>query len=579
MSIRLALFPMLLLGLWSCGEDEDDPPPVAPGPGATVLRPSGELQPWDLSAIVSIDSVRSQPGGMPVYLRTEFANGQLADLEMTFVQVVDDFLPPMPIIMVEASDPVLIQLGGIAQGMSGSPLFSEKGTWGAIAYAFTNQDGPPYYAFATPIEWVIGERGAPSAKPGAASAGIVPLEIPLAVTGAPGPAPWAGSVPAALTQERQESFEAGRPLAVALILGEVTAAGVGTISYVSGSRVYGFGHSMDGAGPVELPIIEARIIGEVSHLAAPFKFATLNPTVRGTLTEDRRPAVRGVLGEAPDLVTVRSFYDLGGRTVELEHQAPPSRAVEVVTLAVFRPLVSRVDNDPDHALRVTAEVSFDETDSTMSRSRLYAASEGRIYSLVGLAERDLGTALGELTSRERDLVGLQVQEAEVRVEVIPNRYAKVVEVAADSVIAAGEDLAVTVSLRVGAQMREIEMALRLPEDLPPGGYRLGVGSEWSLGEAGYSGGDFGGELDWPLDLEGGEETLEEVFARVNEPDGNVVLKAQLTPGDPFGFDAAGLDPQPEGAGPGGAPAPVTSRQEVDLYLAGTASMEVEVAGE
>ena len=67
--------------------------------------PSGELQPWDLSAIVPIDSVRTMPAGMPVYLRTEFANGELADLEMRFVAVVEDFMPTMPGIMVEASDP------------------------------------------------------------------------------------------------------------------------------------------------------------------------------------------------------------------------------------------------------------------------------------------------------------------------------------------------------------------------------------------------------------------------------------------------------------------------------------------
>ena len=67
--------------------------------------------PWDLSAVVPIDSVRTLSPGTPLYMRTEFANGELADLEMLFVEVVDDFLQPMPVIMVESSDPVLIQLG------------------------------------------------------------------------------------------------------------------------------------------------------------------------------------------------------------------------------------------------------------------------------------------------------------------------------------------------------------------------------------------------------------------------------------------------------------------------------------
>ena len=116
---------------------------------------SSGLKLWDLSRIVPIDSVRTVPTGRRVFLRTEFDNGELMDLEMKFIQVVDDFLPPMPIYMVEASDSLLVSLGGIAKGMSGSPIFSAQGVWGAIAYGFDSQDSPPYYFFATPIEWVI----------------------------------------------------------------------------------------------------------------------------------------------------------------------------------------------------------------------------------------------------------------------------------------------------------------------------------------------------------------------------------------------------------------------------------------
>ena len=92
----------------------------------------------------------------------------------------------MPVYMLEASDPVLIQLGGIAQGMSGSPIFTEQGTWGAIAYRFNQQDSPPYYFFATPIEWVIGTRETmPAAKPTATweRYRITPIDVPLLSTG------------------------------------------------------------------------------------------------------------------------------------------------------------------------------------------------------------------------------------------------------------------------------------------------------------------------------------------------------------------------------------------------------------
>ncbi len=383
MLTRLLLF-VLVICLWGCGDDSS---PTAPGDD--VVRPTGELKPWDLSSIVSAESVRSMPMGTPVFMRTEFANGQLADLEMKFIQVVDDFLPPMPVYMVEASDPVLIQLGGIAQGMSGSPIFTEQGTWGAIAYGFNQQDSPPYYFFATPIEWVIGNRGAmPLAKSAATweENGITPLTIPLLGTGI-NPAYQmnnssfqGGLTPAGQAQQHQDSFEAGRPLAIGLMLGEVTIASLGTISYVDGNRIYGFGHPMSGSGAVELPIIEAVVLGPISNLSAPFKFATLNPTVRGTLTEDRLPAVRGVLGEGPELIPVRSVYTFSsGNMLELTHRlatADPSTTAGLVALALASPLLNRVENEPNHSVRVRTDISFVETDSKLARSRLYAEPDG-----------------------------------------------------------------------------------------------------------------------------------------------------------------------------------------------------------
>ncbi len=631
MSIRTALLPLLCLGLWACGDDDAPTAPVVDpreaaadsmiaaadamvaaagsveaaadslaAAGDEVLRPGGELLPWDLSAIVSIDQARSMPQGMPLYMRTEFANGELADLEMRFVAVVDDFLPPMPVIMVEASDPVLIQLGGIAQGMSGSPVFSEEGTWGAIAYGFSAQDSPPYYFFATPIEWVIGQRGTlPAGKPAATWGGarVTPLEVPFVVTGLnpaqPLPAdrssPWSGAVSAALTQERQESFEAGRPLAVGVLLGEITGGSIGTISYVDGDRVYGFGHPMNQAGSVALPIIEAKVLGEISNLSAPFKFATLNPTVRGTLTEDRLPAVRGVLGEGPELVTVTSRYIYpSGVEEELVHRLPARvNASSLLGIAAFSPLFNRLENEANHSVRVTTDISFRGTDSTLSRARLYAAPNGRLLGLISVADFDLFDALVQLMTRSDYAV--RVQEAEVRVEVIPEpRFAQVVEVVADTVVSPGDVLTVTTSMRVGRRSdREIEVDLELPDTLPPGVYQLEVGSAASLPDVTGESDPFFGFFDPGFGGGDGEETLEDAFARLNEEDGNVQLKARMTYVMPLPVEAEGEPPTDSGdQGLGGffpqdpGPPPTASAQEeVDLYLAGTASLEVKVVAE
>ena len=594
MLIHLALLA-LIVGLGSCGND-DDAAPSPTAPPHPVLRPTGELKPWDLSPIVPVDSIRAMPAGTPVFMRTEFANGQLTDLEMTFIQVIDDFLPPMPMYMVEASDPVLVQLKGIAKGMSGSPIFTEHGTWGAISYGPNGQTSPPYYFFATPIEWVIGREGPmPLAKPAATWAGnrIAPLEIPILRTGfhpEQQGLPLQGEVtPAGKTSQRQASFEPGRSLAVGSLLGEFTQAALGTISYVEGDRVYGWGHQMDNAGLVDLPIIEARVLAEISSVQAPYKYATLNPTVRGTLTGDFLPGVHGRLGEGPELVPIRSVYTLpSGRVLEYEHRM--AKTSRLLVYAFFAPLSSEVPNEQDRSMRIRTNISFVGTDSILAHSRLYASAESFLSSLVRSASDDLNGMIRQLLTR--DDYELQLREAEIHIELLAeSRFAKVVAVAADTVVHAGNTLPIATSLRVGRHRDQtVEFALSIPDTLSMGVYRLEVGSAATLGRDEPFGAldDFGAETPpgpqgAPAAPPGAEadETLDELFARVNGPDEHVLLKAQLTFVRPFEEGAvagAGI-----GAGAGGLPAlapepAVSTQQAVDLALKGSQTLEIRVVG-
>jgi hypothetical protein len=578
-SLALCAFIILAGG---CA-DNDKPAPT--GTGVSIVRPTGELHPWDLSSIVPVDSVRSMPKGTQVFLRTEYADGELADLEMTFIRVVDDFMPPMPVYMVEASDPVLIQLGGIAKGMSGSPLFTEQGTWGAIAFGFEGQDNPPYYFFATPIEWVIGTQGAtPLAKAAGHWEGnrITPLVIPWLSTGLHfthrtnelGITEFAS---AGRTQQHQESFDAGRPLAVSFLLGEVTLAGLGTVSYADGDRIYGFGHPMFGSGPVALPIIEAQVLAPMSNLSAPFKFATFNPTVRGTLLEDRLPGVRGRLDEGPALAPIRSMYRFpSGRALEFTHRLAtgglgPSVMAQGVVTAFFDPLLNRVENEPNHSLRVRTRMSFVGTDSTLARSRLYALPEGSLKSAIMRAGADLWDILAQLGSRSD--YAIQPREAEVDIEIVPeSRFARVMAVEADTVAHAGSTLTVTTPLRVG-RLRDqtAELALNLPDTLPPGVYQIEVGSLATLGDDGdpYGGDPYRGDPFGPSFGFGGDEPLADFFVRVNGDDENVVLKARLT------F----FMPLENGPYPEMPPETVSAQEDVDLLLEGTQRLQIQVVAE
>ena len=173
-----------------------------------------------------------------------------------------------------------------------------------------------------------------------------------------------------------------------------------------------------------------------------------------------------------------------------------------------------------------------------------------------MASDDLSSALSELMTRND--YPLQVREAAVHVELIPEPlFATVMEVAADTVISLGNTLDITSSLRVGQRRdRKVELALSVPDTLPVGFYELAVGSVATLGTLGE---------------DAGAETLDDVFARVNKPDENVLLKACLT----F-VSSSGPPPEPFPPAP---PAPISTQEDVDLFLAGIQTLHIEVVAE
>ena len=186
---------------------------------------------------------------------------------------------------------------------------------------------------------------------------------------------------------------------------------------------------------------------------------------------------------------------------------------------------------------------------------------------------------------------LKVSEAEVRVEVIPEpRFAKVMEVSADTVVRPGSALSVTTSLRVGRRFdREIELELAIPDTIPSGSYRLEVGSAADLDdpEEGFGGlSDFGFMAMDNREFQEDEETLEDVFARLNAADENVVLKACLIPAAPDDPSAEPGEPNEESGGvfgglfgDEGLSATVSAEKVVDLRLEGTRSIRLELVDE
>lgn len=296
--------------------------------------------------IIGLDQLRTlldgNPAGIPGYFLTVPGGPSLAQqdpvqVKMTVLAVADKSGPDGALIMFKAdmTDPVMANIGTIAAGMSGSPLFIKDGTdkmIGALSYGDDFAlDG---LGLATPIEYMIATQ---TDFPPAAS-GTLRLDRPVrtgnrtlrkvAVTTKAVPADTlavqpmfrlrvAGVPQSSAVYKRFEKvanakgvqllpggmgqctqalggysapYVAGGSLGAYYTLGSAEVGGYGTVTYVDGTTAMGFGHPMDWAGKTDIFSTNVWIAGIWGSSLASYKVGCAGHT-QGALTQDRSAAV------------------------------------------------------------------------------------------------------------------------------------------------------------------------------------------------------------------------------------------------------------------------------------------------
>ncbi len=245
-----------------------------------------------------------------------------------------DFNYGFPLYEFELTDPLVEKRGGIAAGMSGSPVGPSGRVMGALAYG-DSFGTAPYRFWATAIEAMedardhrpLGEfmdaQGAPSVhtrwtpiKTPLVVSGVNPnrveavskrlqsprfdaIEFVADVGGAPANAPTVSG-----------DLEAGDMIGVAIATGDVVDfIGYGTVTQVYDNDTFvAFGHSLRYDGAIALPVYRATTAGIVANLQTPYKSVVAYGDPIGTLTKDLSAAVVGKLGDAPDMIPVSVSY-------------------------------------------------------------------------------------------------------------------------------------------------------------------------------------------------------------------------------------------------------------------------------
>ena len=241
-----------------------------------------------------------------------------------------------PRILLRLSGPAIDE-SGVGPGFSGSPIYCRDGAGiarnaGAISESIGAFGGKT--VLATPIEEILANPPeAPAAQPVGARASrlgtVRPLAEPLTVSGlnrglaqrlaaagakAHRPILTAPAMP--LAPFPAQPPRPGSSLSVGYSSGDISVGAIGTVAYVDGDRVWGFGHPFENSGLRSLLLQDAYVYTVISNpnvgedTGSTYKLAAAGHTL-GTISNDASAAVVGHAGRPPATVPVRVFTEDG----------------------------------------------------------------------------------------------------------------------------------------------------------------------------------------------------------------------------------------------------------------------------
>ncbi len=286
--------------------------------------------------------------GMTGTAYTVVSGAKIQPFQVKFLGVLSGDGAVQNLLLVQVSGKALEEFGGIAAGMSGSPVFVRGKLVGAIGYGFQNAD--PQYGLVTPIEDMMrlleynkSDRSQPQVfkwRQGgfAGSRGVVvgmrspgpewleakPVATPVCIAGL-GERAYQSLVQAmpkdlihtvrvpgtAGSSAKGTKLRPGSAIGIQLVTGDYQVTAIGTLTWIQGNRFLAFGHPFMNKGQVDYYVCAAEIYKTIPSTVFPFKLGgPLDPV--GRLNQDRSAGIAGIFGEKPDSLEVKiEVTDLG----------------------------------------------------------------------------------------------------------------------------------------------------------------------------------------------------------------------------------------------------------------------------
>lgn len=488
---------------------------------------------------------------------------------------IRDFGFGFPVYECELLDQGIENMGGIAAGMSGSPVGPPGRVMGALAYGDLFSKSPTRF-WVTAIDAMeetrdrqtLGDRlvdePAPAAPSGRISSVYAPVKTPLMMTGIQ---PHrlttietqlqgthleylhmfasVGGAPAAPADD-DINLAAGDMIGVGVATGDiVNAIGFGTVTqvYEDGTFV-AFGHPMVGNGKAAMPVYRAIVNGIVPNLQTSYKSASAYGDPIGTITKDLLPCIVGELGVLPDMIPVKVTYQLDtDATIEKNHKVAygQEQFIPIVVGATFDAIRQEKYSG---TVEGSITLRFEETE-TVYTEKFYDASNDPFLGILFNTQSVISSFIDMLTNSAGKAT---LKDVSITLKDTPKiRLATIHQVVAPENITPGEPATFTITLlphwtaaQNGRKIQK-EVTLNVPEDWTTDNATLKVESQHPDGPPGAFGALLG-DLSFDFDLEEKEEELdpENLDQLIDRKKENLVeepglITIVLSPSDDFSF--------------------------------------------
>ncbi len=322
-------------------------------------------------------------------------------------------------ILVRLYGDLIEKTGGVAQGMSGSPVYVDGRLVGAVAFGKTFND--PHYCFLTPIHDMLKLVDMPSNRSGdwlpkstgLLAGGFTPMGMEYlqerlqgfgleAIAGG-----GSGS-------ENVGSLEPGSAVAASIMQGDLTLGALGTVTWTDDKgNVLAFGHPFMQRGECNFFMNKVWILGCIPNMQSSYKVGNIGEVI-GKFNQDRASGIGGVEGKAPASIPV--FVSVSD-TARGQNTAVRVRIVEdeklvpaILDAAVYNTVVKTMDRNGGGTARLHFEISGMDKDKkivTIDRENMYYASEG-LSKLMNFEMVEAANILSQNKFEKIDIYGITV---------------------------------------------------------------------------------------------------------------------------------------------------------------------------